>query len=103
MNYRSQLENMCRPGERVAVLTLLDKIQVRGVTVDISFRTINRFFHGPNFTPQATAPSFYAQIKNREKQRSLLANIVADGELAWMTNPNERICKSSWTQAAKFW
>ncbi|PHT35754.1 hypothetical protein CQW23_23454 [Capsicum baccatum] len=102
-NYQAQLENMCRSEERVTDYSLLDRVQVRGVRVDVSIRTINRFLHGPNFTPQDTSPSVYARIKNWAKQHPWLANIIAERKPTWVTNPNERIYKSYLTEEAKFW
>lgn len=102
-NYQAHLENMCREGEKAADQPLLDKVPVRGVIVDISEATINRFLHGPNFTPQSTSSTLYARLKHRENQRNWLATLIADGEPEWLTNPSERIFKASLTSEARFW
>lgn len=51
MNYQARLEGMCKNGETTADQPLLTRVPVRGVNIDISDTTINRFLHGPNFIP----------------------------------------------------
>lgn len=80
INYHAQLENMCKPCDKVADHPLLVRVWVRGVSIDISTRAINRFLHGPDFMPRDTTLSFYAQIKNKDKPLAWLANIITDGE-----------------------
>ncbi|PHU03334.1 hypothetical protein BC332_28585 [Capsicum chinense] len=102
-NYQARLENICREGEKAAGQPLLDKVPIRGVMVDVFEATINRFLHGPNFTPRATSPTFYAQLKHRENQRSWLATLIADGEPKWLINLSEKIFKASLNSKARFW
>lgn len=102
-NYQATLENMCKKGEKAADMPNLNKISIRGVMVDLSDSTINRFLHGPNFTPQATSPEFYYRMQERAKQRPWLAKIIVEGEPEWLKNTSARIFKASMTQEARFW
>ncbi|PHT32705.1 hypothetical protein CQW23_29042 [Capsicum baccatum] len=102
-NYQATLEKMCKQGEKVVDQPLLERFLMRGVMVYLSERTINRFLHGPDCTPQDTSPILYSWLKDCEKQHPWLANLIAEGESKWLTNSNERIFKASLTQEARFW
>ncbi|PHT89784.1 hypothetical protein T459_04897 [Capsicum annuum] len=102
-NYQAHLENMCREGEKAADQPLLDKVLVQGVMVDISEATINRFLYGPNFTPQATLPTFYVQLNHRENQQNWLDTLIADEQPKWLINSGERIFKASLNSEVRFW
>ncbi|KAF3657465.1 hypothetical protein FXO37_14926 [Capsicum annuum] len=102
-NYQAHLENMCREGENAADQPLLDKVLVQGVMVDISEATINRFLYGPNFTPQATLPTFYVQLNHRENQQNWLDTLIADEQPKWLINSDERIFKASLNSEVRFW
>ncbi|PHU09373.1 hypothetical protein BC332_21233 [Capsicum chinense] len=97
------MENMCKEGEKSMDQPLLDKVPVRGMIVDLLETTINRFLRGPEFTPQATSPKFYARLKHRANQWSWLTTLITEGKLEWLNNLNERIFKASLTQEARFW
>lgn len=103
LNYQARLENICKEGEKSADQPLLDKVLVRGIMVDVSEATINRFLHGPNFTPQATSPNFYAWLKHQENQRTWLAILLANRGPEWLTNPGKRNFKASRNTEARFW
>lgn len=96
--YQAQLENICKEEEKSAYQPLLDRVPVQGVMVDLSKTTINKFLHGPEFTPQATSPTFYARLKHHANQQSWLATLIAEEKPEWLTNPNERIFKAFLTQ-----
>ena len=101
-NYQARLESMCKSGETTADQPLLTRVPVRGVNVDISDTTINRFLHGPNFNPQDTNPAFYHRLKSKDDQRPWLATLIAEGDPLWLTRPSEPIYKASLTQEEKF-
>lgn len=84
-------------------MTNMNKIQVRGVMVYLSDNTINRFLHGPTFTPPTTSLEFFYTMWEREKQRPWLDKIIAEGEMEWLNNACARIFKDSITQKAIFW
>lgn len=67
MNYQATLKIMCKKKEKREDKPTLENVSVRGIMVDISKRTINRFLHGPDFTSQVTSPTFYYQLKDHEK------------------------------------
>ncbi|PHT53298.1 hypothetical protein CQW23_07760 [Capsicum baccatum] len=102
-NNQARLESMCKEWKKAADQSLLDKVPVWGVMMDISKATINSFLHGPNFTPQATSPNFYARLKHRKNQQTWLATLIADGEPEWLTNPSKRIFKASLNSKEIFW
>lgn len=102
-NYLHHLENRSIEGERSVDKSLLDKGMVWGIMVDVFETIINRFLPGPNYTPHANSPTFYARLKHQENQRNCLATLIVDGEPEWLTNPGERIFKASLTVTEKFW
>ncbi|MCD7473210.1 hypothetical protein HAX54_014867 [Datura stramonium] len=79
------------------------RIPVLGEMVDILEATITRMLYGPNFMTPASTTEFDYRMREWHQQHRWLAQVLTDGQPSWLTNPKERIVKSTLTFVAKFW
>ncbi|MCD9560305.1 hypothetical protein HAX54_018828 [Datura stramonium] len=103
VNYTTTLDKNHRKGQKVSKLPILNQIRVHRVMVYISNTTINRILYGPHLLPPVRTPEFDHRLKDRNDQRPGLAQVLTDGQSPWLTNPREKIYKSTLTFAAMFW
>lgn len=103
-NYLALLKKDCLAGASVADMNKLEIVPVRGVDIDISERTLNRFLFGLDYQIPGAIPELEHRLFTRATQRPWLARILTDGgEPTWLHDLNERISKKSLSFRAKFW
>lgn len=85
-NYEATLETMCKKGEKDAYKMNMNQILMRGIMVDLSNTTINKFRQGLNIIPPATSQEFYQRMTNWENPWPWLAQVIAEGEPEWLSN-----------------
>lgn len=81
---------------------LLERVTVRGVSVDISAEAINRYYMGNAYVPVDSA-AYAEKHFDRENQRPWLAPIIARSTPVWLTLTSAPIFKRDLKLQAKFW
>lgn len=103
-NYLALTKKDYPKGLKISNLPNWESIPVRGVTIDILARTLNRMLFGLNYKAPAAVPDLEHCITTTSNQRPWLSRLLTDkGNPLLTLNPKEHIAKASLSFRAKFW